>query len=111
MILDFHMHIGRSLYGYKPQLFTAEQGLDRMDAAKIDRAVCFSFYDLIDNDYVADTCQPHDRLIPFAFVNPHQRDAATQLERLVQDKAVRGVKHEPFIHGFHANNTMLLEPI
>ena len=111
MILDVQMRIGRSLHGYKAQLCTAEQGLERTDEAKIDKSVCSSFYDVIDNDCVADACKPHDRLIPFAFVNPHERDVASQLERLVKDKGVRGIKLHPFIHGFHATNTVLLDPL
>jgi uncharacterized protein len=111
VILDFHCHIGESLYGYKPRRFTPEELLRRMDGAKVDISCCFSFYDVVDNEYVAEAVKPHDRLLAFAFVNPHERDAAERLAELARGGAVRGVKLHPFIHGFHANNTVLLDPI
>ena len=111
MIVDFHCHIGRALYSYKPMKFTPEQLLERMDESKVDYACCFSFYDVIENDYVAEAVQPHDRLLAFAFLDPHREDAASDLERRVDKKGVRGVKLHPFVHGFHVNNFVLLDPI
>src|SRR5438876_6133201 len=111
MILDFHCHIGRSRYEYRPGEFTPEDLIKRMDVSKVDVSCCFSFADVLDNDYVVNRTKPFDRLIAFAFVNPNQLDSAHELEQLAKAKAVRGLKLHPYLHGFHANNTILLDPI
>lgn len=113
MILDFHCHIGKARYSYKPKEFTPEHLLQRMDQANVDMACCFSFYEpeMINNEFVAECGKRFDRLIPFAFVNPHLAKSVEELEKLARDKLVQGIKLHPYIHGYHANNTFLLDPV
>lgn len=113
MILDFHCHIGKARYSYKPKEFTPEQLLQRMDQTNVDMACCFSFFEpeMIDNEFVANCGKRFDRLISFAFVNPQLAKSADELEKLARDRRVRGIKLHPYIHGYLAHNTFLLDPI
>jgi len=113
MILDIHCHFGKATYTYKPKEFTLEQLLERMDQANVDKACCFSFFEpaLIDNEFVANSGKRSDRLIPFAFVVPQFKKSVDELENLAREKRVRGLKLHPYIHGYNANNTFLLDPI
>ena len=60
----------------------------------------------ISNDVVADGAARHaDILIPFASIAPARgRQGVKELERLITEKGVRGVKFHPSIQGFYPND-------
>ena len=76
MILDVHAHVGKPNYAYRAAEFTRANLLARMTASDIARCCVFSFYDVQDNDYVSQSVQGGDELIPFAFINPKVPGAA-----------------------------------
>lgn len=60
----------------------------------------------IANDFVADGAGRHpDILIPFASIAPSRgQQGVEELERLITEKGVRGVKFHPSIQGFYPND-------
>jgi predicted TIM-barrel fold metal-dependent hydrolase len=63
---------------------------------------------VISNEAVAQFCDGHDRLIPFANINPFMvADLGRELERCILDMGCRGLKLYPTYQGFYANDSMI----
>lgn len=96
MIIDAHCQLGASLtldFSLDPrELGTA------LDESGIDRAICFSPPDAVDNEAVLAAAAADRRLIPFACLDPNLT-AADELERLV-GLGMRGLRLHPYLHGF-----------
>ena len=108
MIIDFNNQLG-SIKGIS---FTAEELLAKMDEAKIDKAVVFSFPEKINNDYICEVCEKYPkRLIGFVTVNPWDDQAEEQLEYYLGNKKLKGIKLHSFKHGFNFDNHTLLDPL
>ena len=111
MILDMHAHVGRPNYSYRAAEFTNDDLAARMKQAGVSKCVVFSFYDARDNAYIAEACRGRDDLIPFAFINPKERDTREQLERMLGKERFRGLKLHPFADGYHLNNFKIVDPL
>lgn len=108
VIIDFHNHIGKK----KGLAFSAENLLEKMDAAGIDKAVVFSFPENIDNGYIAESAAKYpDRLIGFASINPWEEDSEEQLEYCLGTLCLKGLKLHPMKHAYNFDNHMLLDPL
>jgi len=125
MIIDFHIHVSRyedykpwvhqlqrrsnpELYegGYNmtPELVEAE-----LDKAGVDYGVVLA-QDTplvgieVSNEYVLDFCRDHERLIPFASINPNiETSPGERLEELYRQGA-RGLKLYPPYQWFYPND-------
>ncbi len=137
MIIDFHVHVGRSEM-WHPWVFEwavnnlnerdralgAEHVLDsiaatqqtleeHLDECGVDYAVVLAEESPITtgitpNDYVADFCRGSQRLIPFCSVNQYlHANPAQELERLVTQDGFRGLKIYPTYQQFYANDPVL----
>src|SRR5512135_3235731 len=137
MIIDFHVHIGRSEM-WRPWVFEwainnlneqdrlrgAEAYLDSIAASKetlekhlddcgVDFAVVLAEESPITtgitpNEYVRDFCRGSARLVPFCSVNHYLHDRpAQELERLVTREGFRGIKLYPTYVHFFANDREL----
>jgi uncharacterized protein len=137
MIIDFHVHIGRSEM-WKPWVFEwainnlnetdralgPQKMLDTLAASKetLEKHLdeCGVAYAVIlaeespittgitPNDYVADFCRGSQRLIPFCSVNHYLHDQpAQELERLITKEGFRGIKLYPTYEHFFANDREL----
>jgi predicted TIM-barrel fold metal-dependent hydrolase len=137
MIIDFHVHIGRSEM-WKPWVFEwavnnlneadralgPQKILDTLAASKetlekhlddcgVNYAVILAEESPITtgitpNDYVADFCRGSKRLIPFCSVNQYLHDRpAQELERLVTKDRFRGIKLYPTYEHFYTNDRAL----
>lgn len=130
-IIDFHVHLAsyeqptRSLRSYVEQYAgidldsfarrwgSPESYLAYMDANGVDYSVVLAELAPIttgvaDNDRVLQFCAASPRLIPFATVNPNvMLDPAGELERLVQERGMRGLKLYPTYNYFYPNDNML----
>jgi predicted TIM-barrel fold metal-dependent hydrolase len=63
---------------------------------------------VISNEAVAQFCEGHDALIPFANINPFMvADLARELERCVLEMGFKGLKLYPTYQGFYANDNMI----
>jgi len=63
---------------------------------------------VISNEAVAEFCQGHEALIPFANINPFMvAHPAQELERCVLDMGMKGLKLYPTYQGFYANDNMI----
>lgn len=137
MIIDFHVHVGRSEM-WHPWVFQwavnnlneqdrplgAEHILDtyaasaetleaHLDECGVDYAVVLAEESPIttgvtSNEYVADFCHGSKRLIPFCNINHYMHvQPAQELERLVTQKGFRGIKIYPTYQQFYPNDHVL----
>jgi uncharacterized protein len=112
MIVDVHNHIwsGKRFHHTDPQ--TVEMLIERMDKSGIERAVCFSRPNQIDNDYVAGAAKGYpDRITGFVVINPWAPDAVQELERGFADLGLRGLKLHPTLSGFPIDAHELVDPL
>lgn len=99
MIIDFHTHIGQSIFGYGQSL---AQLLQSMQTLGIDQAVICPVQPLDyhlgpENDRIAAAVAQHpEQLIGFGRVDPRRPDAGTELQRCVQDLGLRGLFLHPW---------------
>ncbi|HEX7593258.1 MAG TPA: amidohydrolase family protein [Anaerolineae bacterium] len=137
MIVDFHVHIGRSEM-WKPWVFewavnnlneadralgpehilnsvaASKETLEKhLDECGVDYAVILAEESPITtgitpNDYVRDFCRGSARLIPFCSVNHYLHDRpAQELERFVTQEGFRGIKLYPTYEHFYTNDREL----
>ena len=128
MVIDFHLHVGISLYpGSMPWVldlidqFKKQNRLEEtrgsdgeidpylflalLDEVGIDCAVVVAEYFQL--DMVAEFCSVSDRLIPFANLNPHLiGHPAREVERRHR-QGYRGLKFLPTYHHFYPNDNLL----
>lgn len=111
MIIDSLMFVGESLFGPRA---TAEELVERLDEASIDRAIVCPFkprgYDLSPaNDAVAQAVARYpDRLIGFARVDPWQGDEASrELERAFDQLHLRGLFLHPWEENFQVTSPVV----
>ncbi len=137
MIIDFHIHIGRSemwqpwvfewavnnlndadrAWGPQKMLDTiaaSHETLEKhLDECGVDYAVVLAEQSPIttgitSNEYVAEFCRGSQRLIPFCNINPYlTNQPARELERLVTQEGFRGLKLYPTYQHFYPNEAML----
>lgn len=94
------------------ETYSVEMMLKDMDAAGVDRAVCCSLGQMIDNEYLAKIIRQYsERIIGFGQVNPRSRDAGDTVRRCVEEYGLRGLKLHPTMHGYHFVDRRLVEPI
>jgi len=109
-----------TLYGNpRAKLATAEELIEALDRAEVDRAVTFGFawadtgLCRAANDYTIEAVRRYEgRLIGFAVVNPlHAQEALRELERCVE-AGLRGVGElMPDGQGFSLDDVQLLAPL
>lgn len=106
MIIDFHTHIGQSIFGYGQSL---EQLLQSMQDLGIDQAVVcpvqpIDYHLGPENDSVAAAVAQHpERLFGFGRVDPRRPDAATELRRCVQELGLKGLFLHPWEETYPVN--------
>jgi len=138
VIIDFHVHLFPPeviqhreefrdkdpwfdlLYANpKAMLATAEDLIEAMDAAGVDKSVVFGFswcdsgICIMGNDYVLDAMRRYPgRLIGFANVNPPDGNAAVREVRRCVEAGMRGIGElMPNGQGYSLDDTELLAPI
>jgi predicted TIM-barrel fold metal-dependent hydrolase len=100
---------GQSPPPYVP--FNPRRILDRMDAAGIDKAMVCSLAQRIENDFLIGLVKAHsDRLFGFGQVMPQADDALDEIARIA-DAGLAGLKLHPSLHGYHAADHGLLDPV
>lgn len=101
----------REVFGllFPPQ--PLEVFLREMDEAGVERAVivaldCTSTHGcrIPSNETVAELAAKHERLIGFASVDPHERNAPRQLERAVRSLGLKGLKLDPALQRFQPDD-------
>ena len=107
MIIDMESHIGKRKGGGS----TAEQLIELMDQAGVDKCMTCSQLEHIDNEYIAKMQQKYpDRLIGFAVINPWSMDGEEELEHCFRDYKFYGLKINPVRYGFAADRHSLIDP-
>ena len=130
-VIDFHLHIidpenlrpwakeylqtssGEEM-GYLEQVMRSPELLVKMlQENGVDYGVVLTEISpittgVISNEAVAEFCQDHDTLIPFANINPFMvANPAQELERCVLEMGFKGLKLYPTYQGFYANDSMI----
>lgn len=130
-IVDFHVHLanyrqpteslhawitqfsGKTFEGFLEEWDNPRRYLAYMDECGVDYSVILAEMTpittgLCDNDKVIDFCSASPRLIPFATFNPYLvNQPARELERVVTERGMRGLKLYPTYNYFYANDAML----
>jgi len=108
MIIDAHNHIGEK----KGLRFSAEELIQRMDEAGVQKAIVFSFPEQINNEYIAQSVEKYsDRLVGFATINPWSTSAEEDLENAINELDMKGLKLHPVKHGYALDNHTILDPL
>jgi predicted TIM-barrel fold metal-dependent hydrolase len=91
--------------------FNPRRILDRMDAAGVDMAMVCSLAQRIENDFIIKLVKDHpQRLFGFGQVMPQADDALDEIARIAE-AGLSGLKLHPSLHGYHAADHGLLDPI
>lgn len=107
------MFVGPDLEAFDREFSNPERFLKLLDDSGVDYAVILTEIapittGIVTNEYVAEFCAESPRLIPFANVNPYlTAHPARELERLVRDLGMRGLKLYPTYAYFYPNEPML----
>ncbi len=104
MIIDAQCHLGPVLWQSPP--IDPPELRQRMAAAGVDKACCYSFIDRIDNEYVYEAARGGTDLIPFACIDASQPDAPDELERWLK-AGMQGMKLHPYIHGYRLSSRVM----
>lgn len=107
MIIDMQSHIGKRKGGGT----TAEEVIELMDQAGVDKLMTCSQLEHIDNNYIHEAAQKYPtRLIPFAVINPWAMDGEEELERCFRDYSFYGLKINALRYGFAADRHSVIDP-
>ncbi|HCF51136.1 MAG TPA: hypothetical protein DER60_12695 [Syntrophomonas sp.] len=113
MIFDCHAHVGYSKFA--DRLITAEAVLEVMDRAGIDKALLLptastgKYYS--GEQMLAEANQAPDRLVPFAGVNPKDKNALNDFEEAVTQYGARGLKIHPVSAACAADDQHYVYPL
>jgi predicted TIM-barrel fold metal-dependent hydrolase len=107
MIIDAHVHLGKSIFGYE---LDAETLLASMDLYEIDFSiVCpvqpFTYHLETENEYISNISDQYPkRLIGFCRIDPRQRDKSVlELQRSVSQLGLKGLFLHPWEEGYKIN--------
>ena len=82
--------------------------MERAGVAKSVLFACDAPVIYASNEYVAGLCSKYpDRLIGFASVDPHKKNAADIIESAIKDLGLKGIKFHPPLQKFYPNDKML----
>lgn len=112
MIIDCHNHVGEP-WGTKDRQ-TPEELIQKMDRAKIDKAVVFSFrYENFDNHYTYEAVKKFpDRLIGFAMAAPWtSEDFDSVLREEIENYDFKGIKIHANAHSYRMDSISTIAPI
>jgi len=117
LVIDAHNHIAPEPVPSMVTTFvkiTSEELISKMDRSGIDKAVIFGAGPYIDKQMNARIVkaqkQNPDRFISFARVNPYEGEkAASEVERLVREHGMKGLKLHPGFQSFKIDGKFTLE--
>jgi len=111
MIIDAHVHLGKSLFGYEQ---SPEGLLLSMEECNIDRAIIcpvkpYNYHLEPENDYIGETVKkyPH-KFTGFARIDPRQGEKAVkELERAIKELGLKGLFLHPWEESFPINSKLI----
>lgn len=112
MIIDFHVHLGKSSQGKD---HTVDDLINYMDKYNI-KISGLSILNGIDtkelNDRVYEAYLKYpDRIAPFAFINPRDPNAVNEVNRCLGELKFKGVKFHSWKHGYFPDNNQNLDKV
>lgn len=109
MIIDVSNTIGK--HKYKEEI-KAEDLLQKMDNAGVDKAVINCHPESLDNDSIFNAIENYpDRFIGLYTINPWDDNSVDELEEALSEKGFRGLYMNPIRHGYMLNEYELIYPI
>ena len=111
MRIDAHVHIAVK-DGENP-MSRPENVIRSMDENGIDKIVCFTFGDKLDDQKrLAEAIAPYrDRMIPLGYVGPRDPDCAKNTRYCLEELEFQGVKLHPYVSNFCVADIVMLTPI
>ena len=116
MIVDAHVHIGKTVHHFERLEVTADDLLREMDTHGVDMAVlCPAGADLAvnnrqGNNLVAAAVRAHpDRFLGLGTANPwYGEEALAELDYAIHTLGLSGFKFHSLVQGFHLNDPLLV---
>ncbi len=110
MIIDGHVHISTDDTHPKASITSL---IKRMDETGTDKVIAFPLsLDEHANEELARMIAPYrNRIIPLAFINPHESNARAHLIKCLDDWDMKGLKLHPTYHQFHVDDLFLMDPL
>jgi hypothetical protein len=115
MIIDAHVHLGGPDRGDGSKQ-SVEELLERMDRAGVEKAVVFPFNEAEPgisfasaNNFIAKAQRENERIIGFARLDPHYREAAImEAKRAFRELGLRGIKLHPAAQKFYPDHPFVV---
>ena len=115
MVIDAHVHLGGPDRGDGAKQ-SVEELLERMDRAGVERAVVFPFNEAEPgisfasaNNFIAKAQRESERIIGFARLDPHYREAAIlEAKRALRELGLRGIKLHPAAQKFYPDHPFVV---
>lgn len=105
--LDFHQHLGQSIFGYGQSL---NELMNQLEQHQLEQAVICPVQPLDyhlgpQNDLIADAVNQYpERLIGFGRVDPRLKTAATEVQRCVTNLGLKGIFLHPWEETYPINS-------
>lgn len=112
MIIDYHVHLGKSSQGH---LYTVEDLIAMMDEFHVEKCG-LSILNGIDtkplNDQVLECRNKYpDRIVAFAYINPRDPNAVDEVHRCLGKEKMQGIKFHSWKHGYFPDNNQNLDKV
>jgi predicted TIM-barrel fold metal-dependent hydrolase len=107
MIIDAHVHVGKSIYGYEqtPELLLKSMNHLGIQLSVICPVQPMNYHLEPENDYIASLASNHkQRFIGFGRVDPRQgQQAVREVERAISQLGLKGIFLHPWEEGYSAS--------
>ena len=113
MIIDAHVHISNHKSDSLPHA-DVDSLIRCMNKDGVDQVIGFVYppVSLKENEIFMKTIEPYkDRIIPYAWIDPGEKDCREQLICCLDELGMKGLKLHPLVNEFDLGDLKLMDPI
>ncbi|MEY8292672.1 amidohydrolase family protein [Carnobacteriaceae bacterium 52-44] len=112
MMIDFHLHLGKSSSG---TMYTVEDLISMLDEYDI-KSAGLSMLNGTDVTKLNNQVYEHykkypERIVPFAYINPRDENAIEEVDRTLGTLKMKGIKFHSWKHGYNPENSNSLDDV
>ena len=112
MILDYHVHLGKSSSGSNYTVDDLVNTMDKFNVEKSGLSILNGVDTRVLNDQVYEAYLKYpDRIVPFAYINPREPWAIEEVHRTLGELKFKGVKMHSWKCGYTPDNNLSLDKI